>query len=341
MLNIGILGGGQLGRMLAQAATQLGFASHIFCPETMPCAVEMATTHTKAQYDDEAALVKFSAAVDVISFEFENIPISCAKFLAQRTKKFFPPILALTMTQNRLVEKKFLNDLGIETAKWFDSNTNLENITPPVLVKTTRFGYDGKGQIIANNIAEIKTAIKTLNAEYIIEAKIPFAKEIAICGVRNFEGEMIFYPPVQTFHQNGILRRVVAPALVDKNLIQTGFEITKTIANALNYVGVLVVEFFEINGRLIVNEIAPRVHNSYHWTIEGAPTSQFAQHIRAITQMPFGDITPIKKSIMTNIIGADNYQAFSNLPNTIIHLYNKGKAAKLRKMGHITQILSD
>lgn len=335
---IGILGGGQLGRMLALAATELGFKTHIFCPENESCATEVATTHTMAEYNDETALKKFASAVDVISFEFENIPISCANFLSSQNKSFFPPSLALTMTQNRLVEKKFLNDLGIETAEWFYSNDDLKKITSPVLIKTSQFGYDGKGQIIANDLTEIKSAIKTLRTECIIEKKILFDREIAICGVRSFEGEMIFYPPVQTFHQAGILRRATAPAVIDKNLSQAGFEIIKTIANTLNYTGVIVVEFFQINDRLIVNEIAPRVHNSYHWTIEGAATSQFAQHIRAITRMPFGDINPIKKSIMTNIIGDDDYKDFSNLPDTIIHLYNKGETKPQRKMGHITQV---
>ncbi len=341
---IGILGGGQLGRMLAFAARDLNLTTHIFCPEKTACALEVADKHTLAAYEDKAALEKFAQENDIITFEFENIPLESATFLHKlKPEGFFPSPQALAITQDRKEEKTFLNALGIRTAKWTDNNPLPAAMSFPVIVKTRRFGYDGKGQRVARTPQDLPQAIETLstahNGGVIIESQEIFDKEIAFVCARSPQGEIMFYPPVETFHRDGILREAHAPAIISPALKEEGLALVRTVAEQLDYVGVLAVETFKVGEALCVNELAPRVHNSYHWTIEGTAHSQFTQHLRAISSMPLASPLPIKKSRMINLIGADDWRAWQNEPNTFIHLYDKGEARDGRKMGHITQIL--
>lgn len=337
---IGILGGGQLGRMLCEAAKELDLETHIFCPEGDACAIEKADKATQADYTDEAALKKFAAEVKLVTFEFENIPLKTAHFLQKlKPDAFFPPPEALACSQDRAKEKTFLNDLGIATAPWC-LGTSPEKATFPAIVKTRRLGYDGKGQVSVATKAELTAALETLDAEKtIIESKVPFDREIAFCCARARSGEIAFYSPVQTFHSEGILRKTLTPIDLNEDLQKQGFDWCKKITSALNYVGILAVETFQVGDKLRVNEIAPRVHNSYHWTIEGAETSHFAQHLRAIAGLPLGSPLVLHKNEMINIIGTDKWEEWKNKPNHFIHLYNKGEARAGRKMGHLTRLL--
>ena len=322
---IGILGGGQLGRQLAIAAAQLGFETHIYAPEADSSAAQVAALHTRAEYADMAALARFADAVDVITFEFENIPLAAAEALAARGD-LFPSPRALAVAQDRLFEKRFLNDLGIETAAWVDAD-EINNTPPlPAIVKTRRFGYDGKGQIAAKTAAEIDAACAELNAPAIIEARVDFTREIALCAARDQTGEMAFYDCVETHHEGGILRRVEAPAKMSAAQIARARHIARHIAEALDYVGMLAVEMFDAAGALLVNEIAPRVHNSGHWTIEGCSASQFTQHIRAIAGWPLASTARLADARMINIIGRDRWEDYIGAERTAIHLYNKGAA---------------
>jgi 5-(carboxyamino)imidazole ribonucleotide synthase len=337
---VGILGGGQLARMMAQAAAQLGLNAHIYAPELENPAFDVTPFKTIAHYDDEKALADFASRVDVITYEFENVPYACAAFL-EGLKPLYPPASALKISQDRLFEKAFINDLGIKTAAFHEVNS-LEDLTSgvaklgrPCVLKTRRFGYDGKGQVkilahtsLADAYAEIK------NAPAILESFVDFSDEVSVILARNKQGEIKAYDLCRNIHKDHILHKTFVPAGVKHEA--KAIEAAYKIANALNYVGILAVEMFLAGDEIIVNELAPRVHNSGHWTLGGAVTSQFSQTIRAICGLPLGSTKALGKIEMTNLIGDDTYDLADQ--NTIPVLYGKKESRPGRKMGHVTKI---
>ncbi|MFN3230602.1 MAG: 5-(carboxyamino)imidazole ribonucleotide synthase [Alphaproteobacteria bacterium] len=357
---IGILGGGQLGRMLAQAAAGLGYRTLIFCPEDNSPASQVADETLQAAYKDEGALRDFAAACDVITYEFENIPLPTVRFLTAdrpgrpmgrsgRDVPVRPSIDALKTGQNRLLEKTFLNGIGVHTTPFVaiqlldDLTSEAPLIGYPCVLKTQRGGYDGKGQVMIKTSDELGPAYARMQGQpSILEAFVAFRRELSIITARGTNGALAHYPLVQNEHRNHILHRTTAPApgLTDV-LSRRAEDIATRIAEGLEYVGVLAVELFEtVDGALLVNEIAPRVHNSGHWSIEGAATSQFENHIRAICGLPLGPVGPVKPSVMTNLIGddVDDLSAWQDQEDAVIHLYGKEEARPGRKMGHVTEV---
>ena len=353
---LGIVGGGQLGRMIALAAASYGLKVHIFAPDADSPAFDVSAERTIAAYDDVAALTRFAASVDVVTYEFENIPAEAAEALAAKAP-LHPNAAALATTQDRLAEKSFVNGLGIETAPFRAVDTAadlaraLAEIGRPAVLKTRRFGYDGKGQRMIRAEGDIDAA--AILAEFngapcILEGFVPFEREISVVAARGPDGAFAAYDPCANEHRNHILAltRVPAPGLT-RETGDAAVAVARAIAEALDYVGVLAVEMFEIAGpegaaRLVVNEIAPRVHNSGHWTIEGALTSQFAQAVRAVCGWPLGDTarTGGMAVEMENLIGdeADAWPALLAEAGAHLHLYGKAEARAGRKMGHVTRL---
>ena len=343
---IGILGGGQLGRMLALAAAPLGFRCHIFGPEAEPPAGQVAERVTIAGYEDEAALDAFARAVDVVTLEFENVPASCLEFLAQRVA-VQPGARALATTQDRLVEKDFANSVGAATAPYAavdgldDLRAAVARIGPKAVLKTRRLGYDGKGQVMLDGSSDLAQAWQALaGAPSILEGYIPFDSEISVITARALDGSIDAYPPIANRHRNHILDRSEVPAGLYSVQANRAIEMAADLATALDYVGVLAVEMFVVGEDLLVNEIAPRVHNSGHWSIEGAVTSQFEQHIRAICGLPLGAMTLRGRVEMENLIGDDVDRVPQLLAErgTHVHLYGKTEVRPGRKMGHVTRV---
>lgn len=346
---IGILGGGQLGRMLAMAAAQIGYRVHIYAPEDVSCAAEVAAEMTRAAYEDQAALEQFARSVDVLTYEFENVPVSALAAIQAKTR-LFPPLKALEVTQDRATEKRFAESLNIATAPWAEVNDHasldqaIQKIGTPALLKTRQMGYDGKGQARINSPAEAEAAWGTLAGQAcILEGLVKFSHEFSLIAVRGQDGSCVFYDPPENIHREGILRTSIVPAsdAVLQHLLQAR-AITRRIGEALGYVGVFAVEFFATPNTPVFNEMAPRVHNSGHWTIEGAEISQFENHIRAICGLPLGATGLAGKQVkMTNLIGTEAV----DLPRLIterhahVHLYGKGEARAGRKMGHITTVV--
>ncbi|MEE7439008.1 5-(carboxyamino)imidazole ribonucleotide synthase [Methylobacterium sp. UNC300MFChir4.1] len=352
---LGIVGGGQLGRMIALAAADYGLKAHVYAPDADSPAFDVAARTTCAAYDDAAALADFARGVDVVTYEFENIPHATADVLA-RHAVLHPNARALSTTQDRLSEKEFINGLGIPTAPFRavdtpdDLDRAIEVIGLPAVLKTRRFGYDGKGQRMLRERAEGDR--NALFAEFggaplILEGFVPFEREVSVVGARGRDGSFAAYDLCENEHRDHILAltRVPAPG-VSAETGRAAVEIARRIADALDYVGVLAVEMFLVREdgaeRLVVNEIAPRVHNSGHWTSEGALTSQFAQHVRAVCGWPLGDAgrvggLPVE---MRNLIGAqaDDWHALLAEPGAHLHLYGKGEARPGRKMGHVTRL---
>jgi 5-(carboxyamino)imidazole ribonucleotide synthase len=348
---IGILGGGQLGRMLALAAARLGFKCHIFSPEPDSCAFAVVRRATLAEYEDEAALERFAQDVDVITYEFENVPARTAAFLAAR-KPVFPDPHVLATTQDRLVEKDFVAGLGIPTPPYAAVGTAeelaaaIDRIGLPAVLKTRRFGYDGKGQRMLRPGDDAARAWRSLGEEpCILEGFVAFACEISVVAARGRGGEVVAFDVTENEHGEHILRRSLAPARVNPATEAEAKAIARTIAEALDYVGVLAVELFLVRdgGResLLVNEIAPRVHNSGHWTLDGATVSQFEQHIRAIAGWSLAHPMRHGSVEMINLIGAevDDYAKWLEVPGATVHLYGKTGARPGRKMGHVTRLL--
>lgn len=344
---IGILGGGQLGRMLAQAAKKLGYHTVIFTPEEDSPASQVADETIVAPYKREEALKAFADKVDVMTYEFENIPQQTVLF-ASKDKPVQPSLRALKTSQNRLDEKTYLNRIGVPTTP-FAAVQLLDDLVGeapvlgfPCVLKTQRGGYDGKGQVLIRERRDMGRAYaQMLGQSCIIEAFVEFTRELSIICVRGQSGAIQFYPVVENEHRNHILFRTTAPALISDRLEQRAQTIATKIAEGLDYIGVLTVELFEtVDGGLLVNETAPRVHNSGHWTIEGARTSQFENHIRAICGLPLGPTTQTHRAVMTNLIGDDIEQVadWQAMPSTYVHLYGKAEARPGRKMGHVTQI---
>lgn len=344
---IGILGGGQLGRMLSVAASRLGLTCHIFDPSANPPAKAVAHSHMQAAYDDLNAAHDFASHCDIITYEFENIPTELAETLA-KTKPLYPNAEALNTAQDRLTEKTFIRDqAGVPVADFREVNSifDLKRATRalgyPCVLKTRRFGYDGKGQVIIRTEEDIDTAWAALkDAPSILEAFIPFRREVSVICARSTTGEMAAYPLVENVHKNHILHTSLAPAPNDN---PDARDHALKILESLNYVGVLAVEFFELeDGTLLVNEIAPRVHNSGHWTQDAGCVDQFELHIRAICGWPLGDTTPRHTVQMTNLLG-DDILACENVAKetkAFIHLYGKAESRAGRKMGHVNRIIS-
>lgn len=347
---IGILGGGQLGRMLALAAAEMGFSTHIYCPEEASPAAEVATHITRGAYEDETELAKFAAQVDVITYEFENVPAKTAEFLST-LKPVRPGVAALATAQDRLVEKDFMRANGIATAPYTQINSlddltqALRDIGTPAILKTRRFGYDGKGQTKIGTLGDAENAWQEIGQQpAILEGFVPFAREISVLVARNSNGDLAAYEPGENVHLNHILHTTTVPANIEAPLVATAMAIAEKIAAQLNYVGIMGVEFFHVPGNettpLVVNEIAPRVHNSGHWTQDACQVSQFEQHIRAICNWPLGPTNRLSDVIMTNLIGddIDEWDVLLSSPNTALHMYNKAQARPGRKMGHINQL---
>ena len=354
---LGIVGGGQLGRMIALAAANYGLKVHVFAPDADSPAFDVSAEKTVAAYDDVAALARFAAGVDVVTYEFENIPAEAAEALAAKAP-LHPNAAALATTQDRLAEKAFINDLGIETAPFRavdtaeDLNRALAEIGRPAVLKTRRFGYDGKGQRMIR--AESAVDAAAILAEFggapcILEGFVPFEAEVSVVAARGADGAFAAYDPCANEHRDHILAvtRVPAPGIAPQTEA-AAIGIARRIAEALDYVGVLAVEMFLVPqadgpARVVVNEIAPRVHNSGHWTIEGATTSQFAQHVRAVCGWPLGDPSRVGGMAveMHNLIGGevDDWAAILARPGAHLHLYGKGAARPGRKMGHVTHLV--
>lgn len=340
---IGILGGGQLGRMLAAAASRLGYKAHIFEPGAAPAA-EVAHAWTQAGYDDLDALRTFAQACDVITFEFENIPADALDVISATTP-LFPDRRALETSQDRLIEKAFLRDLGLKTAPYApvfgDIADVLATTGTPAILKTRRFGYDGKGQARVMSLDDAEAALASLEgADAIAEGFVEFTAEISVIAARAQDGSVSAYDPGQNVHTNGILSTTTVPAQIPASLRTDAVLIASRILNALDYVGVLGVELFVTPQGLIVNEIAPRVHNSGHWTQAGCAVDQFEQHIRAVTGWPLGDGSRHANVTMENLIGEDVTRApsLASEPGVQIHLYGKSDVRPGRKMAHINRV---
>ena len=342
MKTIGVLGAGQLARMLALAGIPLGF-KFLYVDPSHSSPASLLGEQIVAPFEDATALQKLADSSDLITYEFENIPVSVVRKLAQ-TRSVFPPPIALESSQDRLLEKQFFNQHGIDTAPFYpvDDQPSLEQaiavLKLPLILKTRRFGYDGKGQFLVKSLEDAITAFNQLGQKGIIaEGFVKFDRELSCIAVRGIDGATFFYPLVENFHHEGILRLSLAPAQVhatDLNL-QASAQVGR-ILQALDYVGILAVEFFEKEGKLIANEMAPRVHNSGHWTIEGAETSQFENHIRAVAGLPLGDPKPRGFSAMINIIGSMP-DATKVLQILGAHLHDYGKEPRAgRKLGHLT-----
>ena len=346
---IGILGGGQLGRMLSVAASRLGLKAHIYNDEANAPAFDVAANQTVGAYDDEQTIADFAKGVDVVTCEFENVPAKALE-IAGRSASVFPPPKSFEVAQDRLAEKDFVHGLGITVAPYaaVDSlgrlNEALARVKTPALLKTRRFGYDGKGQVPIHTLCEAETALEKIGGgPAILEGMVAFEREISVLAVRARDGDMRFYDVVENVHQGGILATSRVPA----NLSDWGeFEarqIAGTIADALGHVGVLCVEMFQRGGEtpvLIVNEIAPRVHNSGHWTLDGCLVSQFENHVRAICGWPLGDVGRHSNAVMTNLIGedAETWRTLAAEPGAALHLYGKEEARPGRKIGHVTRV---
>jgi 5-(carboxyamino)imidazole ribonucleotide synthase len=348
---IGILGGGQLGRMLALAAARLGFRCHVYSPERNSCAFEVVHASTCAPYEDERALHRFANSVDVITYEFENVPAKTAAFLATR-KPVRPDPKVLEITQDRLIEKNFIAELKIATAPYASVHSAaqlaaaIESIGLPAVLKTRQFGYDGKGQAKIPKGSDPAAAWRGLhNVPCIMEGFIGFEREVSIVAARGHDGQVECFDVIENEHRDHILKTSRVPAKVTPSLAADARRIATRIANAFGYVGVLGVEMFVIRrGRkksVLVNEIAPRVHNSGHWTIDGATVSQFEQHVRAVAGWPLVKPARLGRRVeMVNLIGAEVNEAarYLTVPGASIHLYGKGEARPGRKMGHVTRV---
>ena len=342
MKTIGVLGAGQLARMLALAGIPLGF-KFLYVDPSHSSPASLLGEQIVAPFEDATALQKLADSSDLITYEFENIPVSVVRKLAH-TRSVYPPPIALESSQDRLLEKQFFNQYGIDTAPFYpvDDQPSLEQaiavLKLPLILKTRRFGYDGKGQFLVKSLEDAITAFNQLGQKGIIaEGFVKFDRELSCIAVRGIDGATFFYPLVENFHHEGILRLSLAPAQVhaaDLNL-QASAQVGR-ILQALDYVGILAVEFFEKEGKLIANEMAPRVHNSGHWTIEGAETSQFENHIRAVAGQPLGDPKPRGFSAMINIIGSmPDAAKVLQIPGAHLHDYGKEPRAG-RKLGHLT-----
>ena len=344
---IGILGGGQLGRMLAQAAQSLGYRVHVFCPDQGAPATQVTDSVTLAEYSDEAALARFADAVDVVTFEFENVPARAAAILAAQ-RPVHPRPAILEICQDRLREKDFLKSIGVATTPYraVDSLDTLraamKAIGPNAILKTARSGYDGKGQIALDGKSDFDAAWREIGGvASILEARVDFTMEISVIVARAADGAETAYVPVENRHANHILDTTIAPAPIDAKLAARADRVARTVAAKLELIGLVAVEMFVAkSGEILVNELAPRPHNSGHWTIDACVTSQFEQLVRAVCGLPLGSAERHSNAVMKNLIGADvaKWRAALDAPDAKLHLYGKTSAPPGRKMGHVTTL---
>ncbi len=345
---IGILGGGQLGRMLALAAAQLGLKCHIYAPEADSPAFQVAAMHTIADYLDPKALAKFAASVDVVTYEFENVPVD-AVIQLEALVAVRPGAHALATAQDRLKEKSLAQALGARTADFRAVNnvdelrSALAQLGLPAILKTTRMGYDGKGQVKISKLDDAAAAWLALHgAPAILEQFVPFMNEVSVIAARGGDGSFAAYDVAENVHRNHILHTSTVPAHLNSGLVDEAVAITRRILDRLEYVGVAGVEFFVGSDGLYVNELAPRVHNSGHWTQDACLVSQFEQHIRAIAGWPLGNVVRHSEVVMTNLLGAaiDDWASLAGEPGVAVHVYGKAEARDGRKMGHFNRITS-
>lgn len=337
---IGILGGGQLGRMLSVAAARLGYRTHIYEPGAAPAA-DVAHALTTASYDDAEALRAFAESVDVITYEFENVPAKSLDLL-ESIRPIRPNRRALAVSQDRLTEKEFLQGLGLRTAPFAnveaqaDLPAALDQIGAPSILKTRRMGYDGKGQIRFSDAGQRDWT----GAPSVLEGFVDFSGEISVIVARGADGGVAAYDPGLNVHEGGILRTTTVPSGVPQSLVTDAVLLAARIAGALDYIGVMGVELFVTPSGLVVNEIAPRVHNSGHWTQAGCAVDQFEQHIRAVAGLPLGDGKRYADVVMENLIGddMDRLPELLRAPDCQVHLYGKTEVRPGRKMGHVNRV---
>lgn len=346
---IGILGGGQLGRMLALAAGRLGFDVIILSPEADPCAGRVAARTIQAEYDDVNALGDLAARCQVVTYEFENVPVRAVELLTDTFKvQCAPGARALRVAQDRVEEKAFVNSCGVPTVAFRAVDTfaeveaALDALAAPALLKTRRQGYDGKGQTWVESHRDVPAAWKRIGGQpAILEAAADFVRELSVIAARSRDGEVSCYPLSENHHEKGVLRRTVAPAQARPATIDMAQTIAARILTGLDYVGVMGVELFEMaDGKLLVNEIAPRVHNSGHWTLDGCEVDQFEQHIRAVAGWPLGPTTALAHVEMTNLLGKEieTWPTLAQEDDARLWLYGKGEARSGRKMGHVNRL---
>ena len=343
---VGILGGGQLGRMLAVAASRLGLRTHVYAPDADPIAAQVANEMTSAPYEDTAALTEFARSVHVVTYEFENVPAEALDQL-ESARKLLPRRNALTISQDRLVEKSFLNDAGLTTAPYANVETGSDvaeaaaAVGTPALMKTRRLGYDGKGQVRLHRPDDAAAAWAELGkVPCIVEGFVDYRCEISVIAARSQGGEVVCFEPGENVHRDGILRTTRVPAAISDAERAEALRAATTIVEALDYVGVMGIELFVTSEGLAVNEIAPRVHNSGHWTQNGCVVDQFEQHIRSVAGWPLGDGRRHSDVEMTNLIGDDvlNVAELARDPGLALHVYGKGDVRAGRKMGHVNRI---
>ena len=345
---IGVVGGGQLGRMLALAAARLGLRTAVLAREADSPAGQVSALEIVGRYDDPEAVGRLAAACDVLTFEFENVSAAALAAAEHAGAPIAPPGLALATAQDRVTEKSFLNAHGLPTTPFAaidgaaDIGPALERLGAPALLKTRREGYDGKGQAWIHAAGEAEAAFAAIGAHpAILEAKAAFVRELSVIAARGRDGAVAAYPVGENHHAHGILRTTTAPADVSPALAAEALRIAATLLEALAYVGVIGVELFELaDGRLLVNEFAPRVHNTGHWTLDGCEVDQFEQHIRAVAGWPLGPTAPLARVEMTNLLGEEalSWAVLAADPAARLWLYGKHDAAPGRKMGHVNRL---
>jgi 5-(carboxyamino)imidazole ribonucleotide synthase len=347
--NIGIIGGGQLGRMLALAAAPLGYRIHIYAPESSGPAADVSARWVQGAYDDAKALANFADRVSALTFEFENIETTPLKALVGRLP-VSPPLRALEIGQDRVLEKQFANACGGRPADWAEVSSRedldraIAKIGTPAILKTRRFGYDGKGQARIKDASDADEAWQTIGGHpAILEAMVPFDHEFSLIVGRDRHGSIVFWDTPENVHKEGILATsTVPPSPIILQQVPAARALARKMAERLDYIGVFAIEFFASADGPVFNEMAPRVHNSGHWTIEGAVTSQFENHIRAVAGLPLGPVSLTGRGIeMLNLIGhdVDRWSEIASDPGQHLHLYGKGDARPGRKMGHVTRVL--
>jgi 5-(carboxyamino)imidazole ribonucleotide synthase len=347
---LGILGGGQLGRMFAMSAHAMGYQVAVLDPDSNSPAGAISEHHIQADYEDEKALDQLIALCGSISTEFENVPSKVMEYLEAKVQGY-PPANAVAIAQNRMKEKTFFLDNGIATTPFIsvESVDDLDNVDLnfPCILKTAKFGYDGKGQVVCKTVVDAKKGFQLLNMPCILEQMVALEREVSVILARGVDSEIAYFPIAENVHKNGILDTTTVPANINSDLEQQIKTLAYNVATAINYVGVLAIEFFiSKTGKVMVNEMAPRPHNSGHYTMNACHTSQFEQQVRAMAHLPLGDTTLVCPTVMLNILGDSwkngepDWKAILNIDNVFLHLYGKKQARNGRKMGHIN-VLAD
>ncbi len=351
---IGMLGGGQLGRMFTMAARSMGYEVIVLDPDQDSPAGKLATDHVCANYSDQTALDYLAKTCNVVTTEFENVPATTLEALANSCP-VRPGAKAVRITQDRIHEKSFLRDNGFPTAPFAviknenDLAAGLQFVQAPAILKVSRFGYDGKGQYAIDSASDLKNAWHALKGnESVLEQRVPLDREVSVVLARGTDGQTITYPVAENIHQGGILDESMVPARIERSIAEQVISMATQIAMALDYIGVMAVEFFMSGGKLLVNEIAPRPHNSGHYTLDAAVTSQFEQQVRAVCGLPLGDPRLLSPVVMVNLLGdlwhdgkPPDWNALLSHPNAKLHLYGKREARPGRKMGHYNVLATE